>query len=493
MIQLKNKIIYIGVLCFILILSIGLQFLDFESGMSRVHQHRVSPLSKAQENEGLFTTHLPIVEINTKGQLIPGSPIFHEEEITGFQTGPQGEEEVIVDFSLIDSQDGQNSLDDIRQVVTKANIRYRGNSSRFFDKKPMMMHFIDENGNENPQELAGLPKDDEWVLNGPFLDRTLIRNYMCLNIAGEIMEYAPNVRFCELFLDGEYQGLYLIIESVSRSTARINISKPEKNRDRTSYIVRWDRAGKGDHELNNLTTYTFKSDVSGLDVRYPGKKLITPGRMAYIEKDISKIEKVIYSYDLYESDYNYSEYIDVRAFAQYFIINEFFGNVDAGRFSTFYYKDIRGKLKPCVWDFNNACDNYIDYTWDEAGFTMLNAPWFSMLIKDQVFVDKIIDEYHRLRQGVLSETYLLNYIDETIAYLDDAIERNYQVWGYVFDLDNADGLNFLSPIERNYPSYEEAVEQLKDYIIQRGRWLDEHIDTLYQYAHPSKNSHFYNQ
>ena len=38
----------------------------------------------------------------------------------------------------------------------------------------------------------------EWVLHGPFLDKTLIRNYMWYNIAGEIMDYAPNVRFCEV-------------------------------------------------------------------------------------------------------------------------------------------------------------------------------------------------------------------------------------------------------------------------------------------------------
>lgn len=488
MIQVKSKIIYIGVLLSILFFTVGLEVMDFESGTSRIHQHKVAPKQQTEVIKDKFTTHLPIIEINTNGQLIPGEPIIEDEKIIGFKTGENGEEEVRVNLSMIDNGDGKNSLEDTKQVESLATIRYRGNSSRLFDKKSMMIHLVDEKGNENPQELAGLPSHNEWVLNGPFLDRTLIRNYLCLNIAGEIMEYAPNIRFCELFLDGEYKGLYLIIESISRSKARVNISKPEKNRDRTSYIVRWDRAGKGDHELDNFTTYTFKSDVSGLDVRYPGTNLITPGRMEYIEEDISKIEKAIYSSDILGENYDYSDYIDIKAFAQYFIINEFFGNVDAGRFSTFYYKDIRGKLKPCVWDFNNGCDNYIDYVWDEAGFTMLNAPWFPMLMKDQEFVDKIVQEYKMLRKGVLNEEYLLNYIDETITYLGDAINRNYEVWGYVFELENADGLNFLSPAQRNYTSYEEAVEQLKNYIVARGRWLDEHIDTLYQYSHLSKNA-----
>ena len=36
-------------------------------------------------------------------------------------------------------------------------------------------------------------------------------------------------------------------------------------------------------------------------------------------------------------------------------------------------------------------------------------------------------------------------------------------------------------------SWEEAVVQMKTYIHERGTWLDEHIDTLYQYCHDSKN------
>lgn len=83
------------------------------------------------------------------------------------------------------------------------------------------IHLVDENGAEDPQALAGMAAHDEWALNGPFLDRTLLRNYLCLNVAGEIMEYAPNVRYCELYLNGEYQGLYLLMETVSKCSCAI--------------------------------------------------------------------------------------------------------------------------------------------------------------------------------------------------------------------------------------------------------------------------------
>jgi hypothetical protein len=70
---------------------------------------------------------------------------------------------------------------------------------------------------------------------------------------------------------------------------------------------------------------------------------------------------------------------------------------------------------------------------------------------------------------------LERYIDETIAYLGDAIERNFARWDdtFIYDL--------LSPIERNPVSFDEAVTDLKNYIEIRGAWMDENIDTLRQY------------
>ena len=211
--------------------------------------------------------------------------------------------------------------------------------------------------------------------------------------------------------------------------------------------------------------------------------------MLYIEKDISKLQKILYSYDLLNKVNGYDQYIDLNAFAEYFIINEFFGDSDAGRFSTFYFKSSRGKMEPVIWDFNNSCNNYIDYEKDQAGFSMLDVPLFDVLIKDERFIDLVVSKYRQLRKDILSEEYLLNYIDETNLWLGEAVDRNYERWGYVFDLANYNGMNYLTPVERNYTSHKESVKQMKDYIEARGDWLDRNIDVLYQYCHESKIRH----
>jgi len=56
------------------------------------------------------------------------------------------------------------------------------------------------------------------VLHGPFLDKTLMRNYMWYNLSGQIMEWAPDVRFCEVFLNGGYQGVYVMEEQIESAT-----------------------------------------------------------------------------------------------------------------------------------------------------------------------------------------------------------------------------------------------------------------------------------
>ena len=111
--------------------------------------------------------------------------------------------------------------------------------------------------------------------------------------------------------------------------------------------------------------------------------------------------------------------------------------------------------------------------------------WFYMLTKDENFVDLVVQRYRQHRETFLSDEYLMNYIDETIAYLGDAVERNFQVWGYSFE-----DYRPLSPDSRNPDNYEEAVESLKEAILERAAWMDYNIESLYQYCHESKVKKF---
>ena len=94
------------------------------------------------------------------------------------------------------SYDGKSKGLDISADVSSAiRIRMRGNSSREFDKPSYAIRLVDKKGENNPLSIMGMDAHHEWVLYGPWLDKTAIRNYMFYNLAGEMMSYAPNGRF----------------------------------------------------------------------------------------------------------------------------------------------------------------------------------------------------------------------------------------------------------------------------------------------------------
>ena len=163
--------------------------------------------------------------------------------------------------------------------------------------------------------------------------------------------------------------------------------------------------------------------------------------------------------------------------------------------STYFSKDIRGKITIIGWDYNNTFDNYFSKLSDED-FFYLNE-WYVWLLRDSKFVNQVVAQYHTLRKTILSDAYLENYITQTIEYLGPAIERNYERWGHTFTMEynqqNKNKFNVLLPLERNPGSYDEAIAQLVDTIKNRGNFLDNNIETLYGYCHKSVNKQFEKQ
>lgn len=431
-------------------------------------------------DEDTFSSHLPVVSIETGGVVIPGRPEQgqHVKDIENSF--------IQADMRIYDRKGELNKLSSQPVLESKINIRVRGNSSRTFDKVGYLFKFTDDAGMERKLEVMGIEKDSTWVLHGPYLDKTLMRNYMWYNLAGQIMEWAPDVRYCEVFLDHEYQGLYVMAEQISMGEGRIEMTKYDGKSNISSYIVCADRESVNDVQyLDNFTSYALR--INGkLEVKYPGASRITPELTEYISRDFSRFEKALYSFDYDTARYGYQNYIDVDSFVDYFIINEVTQNTDAGLYSTYFYKDVSGKLKMCVWDFNNCCDNYIEDQTPMAGFFMQNRPWYFMLCKDEAFMEKVITRYHQLRKGILSEEAVESYIAGVQSYLGPAIERNFEKWGYSF-LPEKD---LLYEDERKIGSYEAAVEQYETRLVRRMRWMDEHIEDLRSYSHESINKKF---
>ena len=460
------------------------------TGEKRVHQHLSSPVKqecKESHEDGELCTHLPLICIDTNGQEIPGKGITDENgNQLGHTTTADGSDRISASIYVMDSETEYNHPSDTPNVQSDIIIHARGHSSRYFAKSGYRIKLVDKDTNSNPQSLLGMDAHHEWALHGPYLDKTLLRNYLMYNLAGEIMDYAPNVRFCEVMINGEYEGVYVLTEIIDagKDGARLNMSVDSKDNTYTGYLLKLDRADTTEADrLNNLTSYTLRADSDlKLEVEYPGQEKLTETLKSSIEDDFSRFEKALYSYDFNSSAYGYKNYIDVDSFAAYFLLNELVVNYDAGSYSTYIYKDTSGKYKMCVWDFNNACDNYQEQsTMTTQHFELQNKLWFTMLMKDDEFVERVIEMYGSLRKTLFSNDYLENYIDSVIDYLGPAIARNNERWAVSFSDDT-----LLTPESRNLHSYEDAITQLKGFFSERTSWLDNNIETLRQYCASSK-------
>ena len=490
---MKYKLLGGAMVVLILVCALAASVLEAEEGPARIHQH----LSARGPDAGCgcdgaeLCTHLPLVIIDTCGQEIPGAPVGYDADgETIYSTTADGESMLSARISILDNETRNHHPSDTPDLESAGLIRIRGRSSRYFDKHNYLLRFTDDDGAYADHEVMGMDAHYEWTLHGPYLDKSLIRNYLWYNIAGEMMEYSPNVRFCEVILNGAYQGLYLMTETITNGeNSRVNVSEPIDNSTSTGYVLRLDQGSRTDlKNINNFTYYTYRisrRNHLNINIEYPRSGALTQEMADAIEQDLSDFEKALYSFDYDDRIYGYQNWVDVKSFADYFILNEFTQNYDAGYLSTFLYKDIGGKYHMAVWDFNNACGNYTDLPAWEPGFQMQDTLWQWMLTKDEEYCQRIIDRYRMWRGSFLSEDYLMNYIDETIAYLGPAVERNYEIWGYSFE-----AYRPLEPENRNPDSFEDAVEQLKTFIRDRGAWMDEFIETVQQYGHPSINKRY---
>ena len=465
-----------------------------------VPQHERARAQDVQVNQGTaidaesFASQLPVVSIDTHGQdgpgdvlYVEGEPVLRDDDRTVLTTAPDGSADITADFRLYDGAEGDaNRLSDAPSVESKTLVHYRGHRSREFPKRNYSIHLVDDAGLPRNEKLAGMASENAWVLNGPYLDKSLIRNYVSYTLGQHLRVLSPDVRFCELFMDGEYRGVFLLMESVKEGGNRVNLTEPTGRGDTTSYLLKMDRPDIDAASLEDFGACT-EPKRSEFSVLYPSDEELTQGRMDWIAQDMNALEKALYSYDYDTSDYGYWTSLDVDSFVDYFVFNEFTMNYDAGTYSTYVYKDLRGKLTiGPLWDFNSAYDNYVDRAYDDCeGFAMVDRYFYYMLSKDEKFVEAVIDRYHELRQDLLADEYVCAYIDETVSFLGDAADRNWEAWGYTFDPTQVRVGGKLAPDERNPATYDEAVEQVKTFVQARGAWLDAHIEDLRQFSHES--------
>ncbi len=434
-----------------------------------------------------FHSNLPIVVMRLQ------SPVTEYKSFRDGQEIVYEEEEPYVDGEIAIYSD---NLKGMPSYTSGMKIKKRGHTSFSYDKPQYRIKMVTEDGMENTSSVLGMGEGDEWILNGSMADKSMLRNYLPLRIASEIggNNLSPDSRYCEVLLeteDGyEYQGVYLLMETVARGTDRVDIDRSRASKTYTSYIVRRDRYTNFDVMLD---TYGRLNGLSGewIGVKYPSEAKLTEKQKAYIEGDFSRIESVLYSDDASVFK-TYDRYLDIDSFVDYFLLNEFFGNYDAGNHSTYMYKESGGKLQiGPVWDFDQAMNNYFADEMETDTIAFQTKPLFEQLCRDERFIDCLKERYSVLRRSILSEEHVLESIAEIRAYTKNAQQREWYRWAedyldgsfsnmhnYYLEDYTRDGI----VISRFNDAYEQEIYNIRTYLHKHGNAIQTELTKLYDLA-----------
>jgi hypothetical protein len=403
------------------------------------------------EVEEFTSSNLPIIVINTNSQTIVDEP------------------KITANMGIINNGEGNrnNITDSFTDYNGYIGIELRGNSTQNFPKKPYLIETRDSLGENLDVSLLGMPEDNDWILLASYIDRTFIRDPLAHYLSTIMGKWSNRSRSCEVVINGEYMGVYILIEKIKRGKNRLDIKK--LTADDTSstkitggYIYEITGFG-GDFGENRL-------------LHYPDIEDITDGQLAYIKKYDDDFRAVMLTSTYNDSVNGYEKYIDTDSFIDEIIIQELMRNSDAYGWSGYFHKNRDQKLNAGpVWDFDQSSGNSSYMEGEKTtGWILGNSSWqpffWKTLFNDSGFNNKLRIRWNELRKDKFSDTNISAFIDSCAGYLEESQDRNFTKWPIlgVFTWRETTGYE-------KRDTYQKEVDYFKNFMVQRAAWMDSQL------------------
>ena len=303
------------------------------------------------------TYDLPIVFVDTKGKCL-------DNKVT---------EKIPATMRVLDGKTN-NVADSAKGTFYNIGIKVRGQSSAMFPKPGYGVEVRDSTGESMDVSLFNLPPADDWVFHGPYVDKSMLRNALAHWLFRQAGRYSPRTKHFDLYINGVYRGVYVLIEKIKRGKYRVDVSKLKEtdiagDSLTGGYIWAFDKtgtntggAGSGPIEKEGFST----SDGLNVILHYPKKENIQKQQENYLKQYLNNLEGLFKNGG---SGKGYDKYVDVGSAVDYVLHQEVTNNADSYWCSFFLYKpkDKGGKngkelkegkvtLGP-PWDFNLAMSN----------------------------------------------------------------------------------------------------------------------------------------
>lgn len=342
------------------------------------------------------------------------------------------------------------------------SIQGRGNSTWVVhDKKPYSLKLVDK------ADLLGMGEAKDWILLADALDASAMRNKIVYDFAAEAgLAYTPECRWTELYLNGEYAGLYLLCERVEVDPQRVDLT-PDGS------LVCMDR------------DIRIEEDPEPYFVTENGQYLQVRESSDYgaLKELFQSMENAVLSPDGLdpESGHSWQELIDLKSWVKKYLIEEIFDSYDANFQSQYFYcyetnADSRIYAGP-IWDYDASLGNPSVwalnsprglFAWRPEAMTGYATPWLHSLYEKDVFREALKEEYRTVFLPLL-ENGLNRTIREYAQTLGPAFERNRIRWAVESEGVQAEAEAIITYMEERISFLSEFWLEEKDFCILRVR------------------------
>ncbi len=320
-----------------------------------------------------------------------------------------------------------------------ADLCGRGNSTWTLDKKPFNLYF------ENDVSLLGLGESKKYCLLANGFDESNLRDKLIYDFAKEVEDnWTPGCEYVDLYINGEYYGLYLLSESVQVSENKIDIS-PDSGYWYSMSIP---------SRVASLDDYVVTDDGRIVEVKYAGDD------SSILLEHLNELETSL------KNDGS-EELIDIDSWVRTYLINEIFANTDIC--SLYFYwdaADVANKIYAGPqWDYDNALGNATcnkvkqistaQIAGQQSRFVNYGNSWFSELANSPEFEEKYKEVYKNEYRSIIDDI-IEHRIDDLSNSIEKASYCNSVRWSEMF---TAFGTN-------------DTTDDIKQYLSERVDFLD---------------------
>lgn len=339
----------------------------------------------------------------------------------------------------------------------------RGNATWGYEKKPYKIKLDEKLG------VLGLAGNKEWVLLAEYCDKSLMRTAYMFELARTVgLPYTNHYRHVQLYLNGEYVGMYLLTEQIEKKSNRVDIEDDGFLFENDNYF--WEEALFFMTDIREYW-YTFKyPDADDEEIVWGDKNF------NFINGFLNDFEAALYGENFKDPDNGYRKYIDVDTFVKWFLVQELIANLEPNIYYVLPSRDDKLQIGP-VWDAEWSlglayrADEYSGWEGYPAKPDREQAIWsrwkyYGRLFEDEYFVDAVRTEWHDLQAKLPAFQEKMHKVATDIS-TEQA--QNFQRW---------DILNWnISVGLVHFGSWSKEVEYVENFFADRIKYLEDFLSS----------------